>query len=319
MKNKQIFKKYYSRLAKEGMLKALIWGFIFGLIASTVPALIAYFFNYNGIWIALGVLTFVAVIVTILFYNIFFRPTTKQIAKRVDKLGLEERLITMLELEKDESFMAMCQREDAKQALSAIHQRQLRFAIFKVFKVPIIILALAFTLSAVMGTMTILGVEGQRLWRDGGDGRVPEVSAFEVHSISYIPDGGGFIYGEIHQLVLHRQNSTTVVAIADPGWFFYEWSDGRQMPERRDLNVQRSFVVFAIFMEDGDGSPEPGDEDEDPQPEEFFNFNLVHDAETYFRDVLGQYWEIAMQALAEDREIPDRIRIIIESYFRMIR
>ena len=56
MDNKQIFRKYYGRLAFEGVLKALVWGFAVGLLAFTVTAFICWAVSYDpGIWIALGI------------------------------------------------------------------------------------------------------------------------------------------------------------------------------------------------------------------------------------------------------------------------
>ena len=45
---KELFDKYYSRLAREGMLKALFCGLIVGFAVNIVVAFTAWYYGWNG-------------------------------------------------------------------------------------------------------------------------------------------------------------------------------------------------------------------------------------------------------------------------------
>lgn len=109
----QLYSKYYSRMSKEGWLKSLVFALIVGLAVNGVIALVTWLVGFDmGLWIALGGLVVVTVAATPVFYFRVFRPTEKKVAKRLDSLGLDERIITMLELQNDTSEIASLQRAD---------------------------------------------------------------------------------------------------------------------------------------------------------------------------------------------------------------
>ena len=116
MDSKNMFRKYRKRLVAEGVAKSLIFGLLVGFAANIVIATVSCFVKVEGLWlISIGLLLVGTLISAPIFYFAKFRPTTKQIAARVDRrLGLEERTITMLVLENDDTYIAMRQREDAK-------------------------------------------------------------------------------------------------------------------------------------------------------------------------------------------------------------
>ena len=125
----ELFKKYYSRLAKEGFLKALVCGLIIGFSLLLISAAVFWLADIERFWLCIVLWAVATATATPIFYFKAFRPTIKAIAKRVDELGLEERILTMTELEKDDSYIAMRQREDAKAALKTIDAKRLKFAI----------------------------------------------------------------------------------------------------------------------------------------------------------------------------------------------
>ena len=142
MKKNRLFKKYYLKLIYEGIIKAAVCGLIVGFAVSIIPAVITLIANLvgkpqnEGLWISIGSGLIAFALSTPLFYFLLFKPKNKQIAERVDRLGLDERVITMFELEKDGSYIALKQREDAKRTLSA-NQRPLKIVLFII---PFIIL-----------------------------------------------------------------------------------------------------------------------------------------------------------------------------------
>lgn len=131
----ELFKKYYSRLAKEGFLKALVCGLIIGFSLLLISAAVFWLADIERFWLCIVLWAVATAVATPIFYYTAFRPTIKAIAKRVDELGLEERILTMTELEKDDSYIAMRQREDAKAALKTIDAKRLKFAI----SIPLIV------------------------------------------------------------------------------------------------------------------------------------------------------------------------------------
>lgn len=131
----ELFKKYYSRLAKEGFLKALVCGLIIGFSLLLISAAVFWLADIERFWLCIVLWAVATAMATPIFYFKAFRPTIKAIAKRVDELGLEERILTMTELEKDDSYIAMRQREDAKAALKTIDAKRLKFAI----SIPLIV------------------------------------------------------------------------------------------------------------------------------------------------------------------------------------
>ena len=127
---KELFDKYYSRLAREGMLKALFCGLIVGFAVNFAVAFTAWYYGWNGLWWALGAWVVVTAATTPLFYIKKFKPSAKEVAERLDRLGLEERMITMTELEQDDSYIAFRQREDAKLQLEAVERKRIKLAEF---------------------------------------------------------------------------------------------------------------------------------------------------------------------------------------------
>lgn len=131
----EIFKKYYNKLAREGIVKGLLCGLIIGLALLFLMTTAFWFFGYENAVMLAVVFVVATSVATVLFYHFRFRPTTKSIAKRVDALGLEERLLTMHQLEGDTSYIAMRQREDAFKALSKLDSSLLKWAV----SIPLIV------------------------------------------------------------------------------------------------------------------------------------------------------------------------------------
>lgn len=66
-------------------------------------------------------------------------------------------------------------------------------------------------------------------------------------SVTYECEGGGYINGEEFQLITKGSSTSEVVAVADEGWMFVEWSDGYDMPARYEENVSANVVYVAVF------------------------------------------------------------------------
>lgn len=264
MKNSEkTFKKYYSRIAFEGIVKSFFLALVLGFGIAFVFSLVSWFFGYDaGLFLSIGLAVGITIIGTIIIYFAKFRPTTKDIARRVDRLGLEERLITMVEFEKDESYIAMRQREDAKRCMDEVNAERIKLALSR----GVVILAIV---TVLMGSgMTVaVGLAKEGIIPSGEElitGQDPAQK--DMVTISYLIEEGGEIVGDgpqVEEQILEKgQDAYPVTAVAMDGWVFDGWSDGQTNPTRQDLNVQKNRQIYALFafIEEGDGGDEPGED-----------------------------------------------------------
>lgn len=267
----ELFKEYYKRIAKEGWLKSLVCGAIVGFAAMLVAALLFWFFYVKLFWLSFVALAVVTLATMPIFYYTLFKPTSKDIARRVDKLGLEERIVTMQQLMGDDSFIAMRQREDAKQSLNTVNAKMIKLVV----SLPLII-AMAVSGTFGLGMTTVSALSALGFMKDGKeflDDLDPDNS--NLYEIHYLTEGDGLIEGETDeggpdQLVEHGKNAEPVVAVPMEGWVFTEWSDGKKNPERHDLYIEGNLTVTAIFSEitgdEGFKNTPLGEGDQDAPP-----------------------------------------------------
>ena len=354
MSNKQVFEQYYSRLAKEGVLKALFCGLIVGFAVDFVLAFITWFFGYEwGLWVSLGAGIVCAVGATLLFYYKKFRPTTQQIARRVDRLGLEERLITMFELENDDSYIAMRQREDAKASLRELEGKKLKLAFSNAI---IVVMAFMAIIGLSMTTVTTLAAEG--IISSGMELLFPP-EADQYFEIKYRASGeGGTILGTTEQVVLKGEKTSAVFAFAGDGYVFSHWEDGSINPVRVDTAEANTvytayFVLFEdvlpgdvltdepddIFGQEGNGSGGPGNpnggdgfpgmpseseqngdgDENDGAGGRYEESNQVIDGDTFYQDVYQDYFEQVMERIRNGEELTEEEKQFIEDYFGTVK
>ena len=260
MNAKQLFNKHYYRLVAEGVIKSVFMGLIIGFGANFIAGFFAWIFDFGGIWFPIGVGVGAAVISGTLFYFLRFKPDAKEVAARLDRLGLQERMVTMLELKNDSSYIAELQRENARVHLAKASNKKIRFR----FSTPVIVLVIVATIVGASMT-TVVGLA------DGGVIPTPDEifpdDPFENHiPVTYLADEGGELEGETDQLVAPGGSTTTVVAVADDGWMFIGWDDGYGNPDRHEEGVTEECVFIAMFEQvvDGEGGGEDGDADGNP-------------------------------------------------------
>lgn len=215
-------------LGKERIIKSVLSGGSVGLAAGFVIAFITWFFEFKGMWLSIGVGLGLGVAASLLFYFLVFKTTTRDVMARVDRAGLDERMITMLEFQGDDSYMASRQRADAQAVFSAAVTKSAGSLIKT--KIPAFIIAL----TCVSGSTAVAAVTvtacsdygviptGMQLvtgdWEGNptiSNGRLLEV-VFQVGE-----DGGGHLVGELVQTVRVGEQVAAVEAFADeeePGW-----------------------------------------------------------------------------------------------------
>lgn len=289
MEKDALFRKYHRRIAKEGILKACFFGLIAGSGALFVTAFFSWFFGFkSGLWLSIGLFCAVSVSTGVLLYFLKFRPTTKQIAVRVDALGLEERLLTMLELEGDESYIAVRQREDAMHAMKSVDSMLIKIVISAALAISLAA-ALVFglgggtTVSALYYSGVIpSGVElmaGEKQYGTFtctyGVSTGEKTGSVIVWTDAWA-DGGEASADAASFQVREGDDAPAVYAVPADGYAFLSWSDGVRDPYRKDVGIKGSLTVSAAFVpvstaveeleEDrylGEGSEGQGDGDGD--------------------------------------------------------
>lgn len=266
--NHQIIKKYAARLKREGILRSLMYGLIAGCAALTVIALLSWLFDFKwGLFVALGAFTLLTAGSALLLYRFRFRPSEREIARRVDALGLEERMITMAQLEGDESYIAAMQREDTLRALEKADHMMLKIVLSASLVIAVAAVGLAGVGATTVDALYYAGVI------PSGIGLAQEGVVPQQFTLTYtVSDGEGVIYFVTDGVFSEAKESETVeeggqgsmiYAYASPDWVFVDWSDGYALPYRQFTDVHEDVSVSARFEPiDDEGADEP---EEPPQ------------------------------------------------------
>lgn len=163
----------------------------------------------------------------------------------------------MNELQNDESYIAMRQREDAKQALAKIDPKNVKIVLSKTL---LVLLIVSFVCVGSMTTVTALANNG--VIPGGNDIIDDKFNPENYYTVRYIckiyyedminigiwddEDVGGMIEGADEQLIAAGESSEAVFAFADPDWGFVQWGDGSDDPYRFEEVV---FVDDSVFEE----------------------------------------------------------------------
>ena len=337
---KKYFEKYYSRLRFEAVLKSLLPGLIVGLAAAFVMATVSWFCDFNGLWLSIGLLVLVSAGMTVLFYYKHFKPTAESNARRIDRYGLEERLITMVELDGDDSYIAIAQREDAKAELAKFEANQIRFKLSKK-----VIIACSIVAVFGLGMTTVTGLSAAGVIPNGMevlDAIIPDPPPVYL-AVEYVEGNGGFILGDKSQDVLLGSDSELVFAFANDGYVFKCWSDGNKSPARIDENVSTELEFEAIFIPvddikadeeedpeeaddvpepeggEGDGEGDPADGDPSTGGGKYDDFNQIIDGKTYYREHLDEYREAIEEYLKENSDgLTEEQKELIQNYIGIV-
>lgn len=274
MKNVELFKKHYKRLARESLVKSILFGCLIGSFALFSSAFICWLADFSFFWIAIIICIITAIIVSCISYYKLFKPTEKQLATRIDALGLEERMLTMEELKDDNSYISKLQREDTIKHLETIKPNLIKLII----SIPLVISVFASGLLGI-GMTTISALAANDVINSGKD--LVDNNVTKFYDVNYEVDGDGEIFGDIVQRIEEGKNASSIVAIANDGFVFVGWSDGLTSSERTDLNITEDFTVIAIFeeLDDEDDSNEDSDSEdssEDPNNPENSSGNSDH-------------------------------------------
>ena len=325
--------KYYARVAKEGIIKSVLLGLLIGFCALAVLSGVYWFMGWKSAWVCLVVWAAVSAASAYAFYRWRYKPTTKEIARRVDELGLEERILTMMELEGDDSFIARKQREDAQAALNTVHAGLIKVTLSVSQMIYTAVAAVIGIGAVVVAFLTAAGVipSGQDLmYAATGQGVVT------TYVVTYVAqDEEGAILGESKQTVEEGGSTESVAAIANDGWMFVKWSDGLQVPYRQEVGVTEDMTIKVVFekinvgnqggLDADEPDDAPGDQeatsgkpsDEEPPdyedgeklPQKYEEVNQIINGETYYGSVYDESYQEAMDKLQGEEYSEDEKKI----------
>ncbi len=121
-----LLQPFIRRLRFESFLNALFTALAGGLIASLVALLVMWLLRVR-IWsVVIGVFAGVTLLIGIIAYFVIYRFSLKEIIRRVDEAGLQERVTTMEELWGDNSYIARLQRQDTLRRIKELKPRAIR-------------------------------------------------------------------------------------------------------------------------------------------------------------------------------------------------
>lgn len=132
-REEKLLKGYQRKLTFEAIVKSLVLALIAGFMLCILVSIISFATKFNAIWISLGIWATATVGFSVLFYFKIFRTTLDKTASRVDGMGLDERVITMLEFADSDNVIAQMQRQDTAAILQGVTPKKMKFAKTKVF------------------------------------------------------------------------------------------------------------------------------------------------------------------------------------------
>ena len=270
MNGAENLKQYEKRVKREAVLKAFIEGLACGMISASVAELVAWFMGAKyGLYIALALFVVMTVAISLIMYYKKYRPNVKAVAARVDELGLDERVLTMLELEGDDSYIAKAQKADTERALKKVNHLMLKFSIAT--SVIVLVAVCGFVMA---GMTTVSGLAYAEVIPSGMD--LIRDSRTVTYYASYAVKGEdvGKIYyvtadWDEPELVTDKvsvdegEDAPAVIAVADPGYIVTGWSDGKTNPLRQDAALHGNVDVYALFEaidDDPDADADPLDD-----------------------------------------------------------
>ena len=261
MKN-ELFKKHYTRLCFEAGLRSALFGLALGFAVAFVLSALEWILDFGASWLSLAVFVCVSATTGVLLYFFKYRPTMKDVARRLDRLGLDERMITMLEYEGDDSYIATLQRENAQVSIKTVENKKLKL------RISIALIAIAVSAAILGSSMTTVLALAENGILPSGSTIISGGDEFLDHiPVSYIVEEGGYITGgEADQLVPPGGDADPVVAEAEDGWVFVGWDDDSTNPARHDKNITEPREYIAIFEqidEDADSDDSEGGEGEE--------------------------------------------------------
>ena len=229
----------------------------------------------------------------------------------------------------------MRQREDALAALKTVNEKLLVIIV----SIPLIVCTACSAIFG-LGMTTVAALSSAGVIKSGKD-LLAEALAEPPQTFELIYEAeakGGYVEGELFQVLEEGQTGSPVRAVPEEGWAFLEWSDGKTDPYRIDEGVTENLTVTAKFIELTDSGDNGGNAHDDatdlPQdageqdgasgsgPEaggEYKATNQIIDGQTYYGYEYGVALEEVLGLLAQDNKMPEELKTLITNYFETIK
>ncbi len=258
--NHDVLNEYVARLKKESFLKSLLCALAIAFGAILVTALICWFTEFSGYWIFAVAFAVPFGAALPLFYFFVFYPTKKYVAKRLDQLGLYERIVTMVEFENQDSYIMQRQREDALKTLSKVNSKLVKLALSAaLIAIPAVAIPTATAMTSVYALSEADVIpSGKELVNELNRDKttfdviyfIPEdmreVARFSSASAPEREDE------EIVQTVGKGQDGEAVVLRLNKDYVFVRWADAMGDFIRNETDVQGKIVVKPVIEKIGD-------------------------------------------------------------------
>lgn len=149
--DKRSFNTYQKKLKIENYIKSGLFAIFSSFGFMTILSLFLWIFNLKINWIVIVITVIVLVVTFLIGHKKLFVDKDKNIAKRVDNLGLEDRVVTMVQFKDDESLIAKLQRKDAESNIKKIEPKKVKFSFPLFLTIPTVV-------SIVLGLASIIFV-----------------------------------------------------------------------------------------------------------------------------------------------------------------
>ena len=132
MNLKNLFHSFKLRLIAEAIIRSAISALTLASLIVFAVSLIYHIFITEASIAMMAVLFAIVFILCLIFlYFLNYRPKDLAVAARIDQLGFQERILTMVKLQKDDREIAKLQRQDALNHLHDADPRKLRITFSK--------------------------------------------------------------------------------------------------------------------------------------------------------------------------------------------
>lgn len=145
MDYKNLVKQYRSKLIIESLMKSIILGCLIGFAVCLGIIIGTYSMNFDGLWIGLVAFVICSALSSWGLYATLFKPDEKKIAARIDAVGLDERVITMMGNKNNDSFIAQKQRVNTQEKIVDITPKNIKMSIFKLPIAALVLLGITTT------------------------------------------------------------------------------------------------------------------------------------------------------------------------------
>ncbi len=158
---KHAFAPVQRRVLLKHMLKCLSLGILSSLAAALVLSALSFLFPFEYLIHACLSAVLCAIVIG-LVAGWFKRPSVYETARMVDRLGLQEKVLTACELDERDDIMAELQRKDAIENLSALDVKRIPLRLPKSHGIAFMLLLLSLVI------VNLIPISNWKNWRRPG-------------------------------------------------------------------------------------------------------------------------------------------------------